>query len=99
MNISLTSESQRVVEERIRAGDYQNAAQVVEDALQLLESFRRAEEHPANIERLRALVKVGIDQADRGECRPIDFDEFRAQLLAEYAERQKTRGKGNGSSC
>lgn len=98
MKITLTTESQRVIEERVRSGDYQSAEQVIEEALQLLESHRREEEHPANIERLRALVKVGIEQADRGECRPIDFDELRARLHAEYAERQKNRGKGNGSS-
>lgn len=97
MNITITSEGQRVIEEQVRSGQYQNAEQVVEDALHLLEERRRAEEDPANIERLRKLVKVGLDQLDRGECGPLDFDALRARLHAEHAERRAKRGNGNAA--
>ncbi len=89
MNITITSDARRVIDERIRSGQYHSAEQVVEEALQLLESRDQFEAETAeNIERLRALVKVGIDQADRGECRPLDFAATRKRLHEEYAKRQ-----------
>jgi len=97
MKITLTSDAQRVVDERVRSGQYHSAEHVVEEALHLLASRDASEDDPANIERLRALVQVGIDQADRGECKPLDFEALRKRLHAEHAQRLANRGNGNGS--
>jgi len=89
MKITLTSNAQRVVDERVRSGHYNSPEQVVEEALHLLASRDASEDDPANIERLRALVQVGIDQADRGECKPWDFEATRKRLHEEHAKRQR----------
>lgn len=38
-------------------------------------------------EELRAMLKVSIDQSDRGECKPWDPEEIKDELRRIYAER------------
>ncbi|MGE0829618.1 MAG: type II toxin-antitoxin system ParD family antitoxin [Hyphomonadaceae bacterium] len=51
-NISLTDHLDRFVEARVQSGDYQNASEVVRDALRMLEA--RQAEREARLARLRA---------------------------------------------
>ena len=90
MNISITSQSQRVIDERVRSGQYDSAEQVVEEALQLLASRDQLE--AANVERLRHLAEEGLAEADRGECTPWDFEATRKRLHEEFAKRQQGNG-------
>lgn len=81
MNVSLTPELQHFVESRVATGRYQTASEVVREGLRLLEERERARD--TALEELRAKIKRGIEQADRGEF--IDgesvFEEIR-QLSA-----------------
>jgi antitoxin ParD1/3/4 len=63
MTLTLPPDLERFVQDQIAHGQYSSADGVVEAALRLLRS-RHAE--------LRDLVRVGIDQADRGEVAPFD---------------------------
>ncbi len=38
MNVLLTPEAEKLVNEKLRSGEYQSPAEVIEDALQLLKS-------------------------------------------------------------
>jgi antitoxin ParD1/3/4 len=53
------------VQAQIGAGDYRDAADVVQAGLRLLKSQTEAE--AARIERLRAAIQVGLDELERGE--------------------------------
>jgi antitoxin ParD1/3/4 len=64
MNVSLTPELEQMVRERVASGRYNNASEVVRDALRHLDSKER-------LDHLRALIQVGLDQAERGEL--IEF--------------------------
>jgi antitoxin ParD1/3/4 len=81
MNVSLTPELQHFVESRVATGRYQTASEVVREGLRLLEERER--ERDTALKELRAKIKRGIEQADRGEF--IDgesvFEEIR-QLSA-----------------
>ena len=76
LNVSLTPELEKFVDQRVASGLYQTASEVVRDALRLLEE-REAARQTALAE-LRRHVAVGIEQADRGEF--LDGDDVFEEL-------------------
>jgi antitoxin ParD1/3/4 len=82
MNVSLTPELERLVNERVESGLYQTASEVVREALRLLKERDEAREQ------LRADVKAGFDQLARGEGRAYDKSSSR-----QLADRIKSRGR------
>lgn len=64
-NVFLTEHLDRFIATGIADGLYSNASEVVRDGLRLLEQRQR--EDKARMEWLRAAVKEGIDQIERGE--------------------------------
>ena len=83
MNVSLTPELERLVNEKVESGLYQTASEVVREALRLLKERDQAREH------LRADVQAGFDQLARGEGRAYDKTSGR-----QLAERVKSRASG-----
>ncbi|MGA2580508.1 MAG: type II toxin-antitoxin system ParD family antitoxin [Bryobacteraceae bacterium] len=88
MNVSLTPELEKFVQSRVASGLYQTASEVVREGLRLLEEREQASE--TALKELRAKIRRGIDQADRGELLDGDavFEEIR-QLSA----RRRASGK------
>ncbi len=82
MNFSLTPSLEQFVRDRAESGDYNNASEVVREAIRLL---KRAEERRAlKMERLRAAIRDGDEALARGEFTDLDsdreLDEFFAEL-------------------
>ena len=65
LNVSLTPELERFVQDRVASGWYQTASEVVREALRLLEQQER--EREAAFQSLKAKLDRGAAQADRGE--------------------------------
>jgi antitoxin ParD1/3/4 len=82
MNVSLTPELERLVNEKVESGLYQTASEVVREALRLLKERDQAREQ------LRGDVQAGFDQFSRGERRAHDRTSGR-----QLAERIKSRGR------
>lgn len=82
MNVSLTPELERLVNEKVESGLYQTASEVVREALRLLKERDQAREQ------LRADVQSGFDQLSHGEDRAYDKASSR-----QLAERVKSRGR------
>lgn len=82
MNVSLTPELERLINEKVESGLYQTASEVVREALRLLKERDQAREQ------LRAEVQAGFDQLARGEGRVYDNASGR-----QLAERIKSRGR------
>ena len=82
MNVSLTPELERLVNDKVESGLYQTASEVVREALRLLKERDNARED------LRADVQAGFDQLARGEGRAHDKTSGR-----QFAERIKSRGR------
>lgn len=86
MNISLTPQLERLVQKKVKSGDYLSASEVVREALRLLQErdaireFRLAE--------LRKEIQVGLDQLERGEGTTFD-----ASGLKKYMDDLKERGR------
>src|SRR5437588_2895451 len=69
-NISLTPEQDALIEEAVKAGEYQNASEAVRDALRALQQRRR--EDALKLKALRVQIKAGVDALDRGDFVEVD---------------------------
>ncbi|MBI4614144.1 MAG: type II toxin-antitoxin system ParD family antitoxin [Planctomycetes bacterium] len=65
MNVNLTPELERLVQQKVASGLYNNQSEVVREGLRLLAEQDRLRE--AHLERLRKALADGLAQADRGE--------------------------------
>ena len=77
-NISLTAEQDAFVERIVKAGEYQNASEAVRDALRALQQRRR--EDTLKLKALRAQIRAGIDELDRGNFVEVDDNDLDAYL-------------------
>jgi antitoxin ParD1/3/4 len=80
MNVSLTPELEKLIHGKVESGLYLSASEVVREALRLLEERDRIRE--MRLDELRREIKLGIDQADRGELLdgPEVFEGLRAKV-------------------
>jgi antitoxin ParD1/3/4 len=79
MNVSLTPQLEAMIRERIASGRYNNANEVVREALRLLDERDR-------LEHLRSLLAVGAEDERRG-----DLVEFTPELLEGIYRRAEER--------
>jgi antitoxin ParD1/3/4 len=66
MHISLTPELESRVKAKVETGLYNNASEVIREALRFMETHEDWI-HEIKLTRLREQLKVGVDQLDRGE--------------------------------
>lgn len=83
LNVSLTPELERFVQQRVSTGRYQTASEVVREGLRLLENQER--DRDAAFLALKSKLKRGSDQADRGEF--VDPDETLKKIAARKRRR------------
>lgn len=77
MNVSLTPELEQFVQERVGAGLYSTASEVVREALRLLRD--REEERRARLLQLRQDVAAGLAQLDSGQSAVLDVEAIKAE--------------------
>ena len=79
MYVSLTPQLEAMIRERVESGRYNNASEVVREALRLLEEHER-------VQHLRSLLAVGLEDERRG-----DMVEFTPELLEDIYRRAEER--------
>ena len=85
MHISLTSELESRVKAKVETGLYNNASEVIREALRFMDTHEDWI-HEVKLARLREQLKVGIDQLDHGKGIVIEsrsaldtlFDDFKS---------------------
>ncbi|MCB5161475.1 type II toxin-antitoxin system ParD family antitoxin [Marinomonas algarum] len=85
MHVSLTSELESRVKAKVESGLYNNASEVIRDALRFMDTHEDWI-HEMKLARLREQLKVGTDQLDRCEGISIEsksaldtlFDDIKA---------------------
>ena len=82
MNVSLTPELERLINDKVDTGSYQTASEVVREALRLLKL------RDEGLVQLRRDVQAGFDQIERGE-----FTKYTARSASKLASRVKARGR------
>jgi antitoxin ParD1/3/4 len=83
MNVSLTPQLETMIRQRVESGRYNNASEVVREALRLLEDHER-------LQHLRSLLAVGLEQERRGEL--VDFTPELMNEIEREAEAAHRRG-------
>ena len=81
LNISLTPELEKLVQMHVASGQYNNASEVIREALRLLiqkDSMGRYYE-----EWLASQVEIGWQQAERGELEAHDMDDIVKGVISE----------------
>jgi antitoxin ParD1/3/4 len=79
MNVPLTPEMERLVNEKVKSGEYPNATAVVEDALRVLKERDEAEA------RLEALLRDGIESGESTEMTAGDWEDVRREVRQRHA--------------
>ena len=80
MHISLTPELEASIKQKVKSGYYNNASEVVREALRLL---KRCEEQRAlKLERLRLSVRAGDEAVANGDFVDVNSDEELDALFA-----------------
>jgi antitoxin ParD1/3/4 len=94
MNVSLTPELEKFVDEKVQSGMYQTASEVVRDALRLLKDRDELQGH--RMDELRRDIAVGLKDLDAGKSKSFDRKALegiktrgRARLAASKAKAQK----------
>lgn len=77
MNVSLTPELERYINEKVEGGSYRSASEVVRESVRLMQ--RVEEDRAARLAALRRDIDEGIAQLDRGEW--VDGEEVFAEVL------------------
>ncbi len=81
MNFSLTPSLEQFVRDLAKSGDYNNASEVVREAIRLL---KRTEERRAlKMDRLRAAIRDGDEALARGDVTDLDSDRELDDFFAE----------------
>ncbi len=84
MNVSLTPRLEAMIHAKVESGLYNNASEVVREALRIMEREER-------VQRLRDEVQIGLDQIDRGEW--IEYTDDTMERLRREAEQDIRLGK------
>lgn len=91
MNISLTPELERLIDERVKSGLYNSASEVVREGLRLL--MERDQLKQMKLEELRRQIQIGIDASNRGEV--VSEEEAMARLKLRHDRAVARKGKKN----
>lgn len=83
MHVSLTEKLDEYVRDKVRSGFYNNASEVIREALRLKISHENASE--AKLVALQAAIAPAWEQAERGECIPFDLESIISDLDQETA--------------
>jgi antitoxin ParD1/3/4 len=89
MQVSLTPELERFVEEKLKSGDFESASEVIGSALAMWKAQEKLTSE--DLEELRAQIRVGLEQARRGESTPLDMN-----AIKEQARRLRSAGRKTG---
>jgi antitoxin ParD1/3/4 len=85
MNISLTPQLERLVQERVKSGRYTSASEVIREALRMMEEKDRL--LGAKLDQLRQDIREGVES---GPATDWDPDEIKREGRAPRAARTPT---------
>ncbi len=91
MNVSLTDEQVRFIEEKVKTGRYQTAAEVVREGIRLLMDHEADEQRrfQAWRDEVRRKIDAGWDQATGGQL--VDGEDAFKRLEAKLQAKRKPR--------
>lgn len=92
MTLTLTAEIEELVNERVKSGEYNSAAEVILSALHLLKA------HKERVELLRDDINLGVEDIKSGRSTTLSSDEEVDQFISEIIAggwEKHPQGEGN----
>lgn len=86
MNISLTPELEKMVDDKVKTGRYTSASEVIREALRLFGDYEEARQR--GIAELNRKIEEGLAQASRGEV--MSGEESRRRTRAVRSKLSRT---------
>lgn len=86
MNVSLTPEFEKMIEDKVKTGRYTSASEVIREALRLFSDYEEARQR--GITELNRKIEEGLAQASRGEV--ISGEESRRRIRAARSKVSRT---------
>ncbi len=83
MHVSLTDRLDEYVKEKVQSGLYNNASEVVREALRLKIATEETDE--IKLQKLRDAIEPAWQQAESGKCEPYDMQSIIGELDQEMA--------------
>lgn len=77
MNVSLPPELEARVRQRVESGMYGSASEVIREALRLFEAYEQVK--TAKLDSLRQDIAKGMNDAQNGRVKEIDFASLKQQ--------------------
>jgi antitoxin ParD1/3/4 len=93
MNISLTPQLEKLVQDRVKSGRYTSASEVIREALRLMEAHDRALDQ--GLTRLQSDVKEGLRALDAGKSTPFDDEALERIKRTGRAKLQAVKSSGS----
>ncbi len=87
MNVSLTPELEKIVNDKVASGMYHSASEVIREALRLMKEQDALREF--RLQELRKEIAKGIEQAERGEVVPFDAEAIKAEGRRRLEQRRQ----------
>jgi antitoxin ParD1/3/4 len=78
MNVSLTPELERFVQDKVASGLYNSASEVIREALRLLREQDIVRQR--RLEELRTEITLGIEQAEQGKIGNFDAEDLKRRV-------------------
>ena len=94
MNVSLTPELEKLVNDRVSSGMYQTASEVIREALRALQQRYQLRER--ELQAVREKIHRGLEQLEHGEF--TEYDEATVKNLAEEVKAQGRQRLADESS-
>jgi len=86
MNVNLTPELVKLIQDKVKSGLYNNQSEVVREALRLLAEQDQVRQ--AHLEKLREALAEGLRQADGGEL--LEGEEVIREMRAFLSARRRS---------
>ena len=85
MNVSLTPNLEKWVQEKVSTGMYSSSSEVVREALRVLAQYEKSQQE--KLDSLRTEVLLGVSQVDMGNV--VAFDEIELNAIKSEARASK----------
>lgn len=92
MNVSLTPELEKLVNDKVKSGRYNSASEVIREGLRLLQDHD--ELRRIRLDELRREIMLGVEQIRNGEgitVKASELDEFAEKLIREARDEHTKR--------
>lgn len=87
MNVSLTPRLEKLVNGKVASGLYHSASEVVREGLRLL--TQQDEIRAQRLTELRREIALGLEDAKRGELKPLDMGAIKTEVRKRAASGRK----------